>query len=69
MNAIVVAHDVFYRGNYHRREFQKSSFSQTIALPEAVDPDQVSAKLENGLLTVTLHPTKAMQSKTIPIAG
>jgi HSP20 family protein len=55
------------RNHYHRREVQQDSFTRTLALPQEVDPDKVTAKLENGLLKLTLHPTASIKHKTIPI--
>ncbi len=48
---------------------RQGSFTRTVALPQEVDPEQVAAKIENGMLKITLHPTKAIKSKTIPITG
>jgi HSP20 family protein len=53
--------------HFTHKEIRQGSFTRMIALPQEVDPEQVSAKLENGMLKVTLHPTKAIKSKTIPV--
>jgi HSP20 family protein len=55
--------------HFTRKEIRQASFTRMIALPQEVDPDQVSAKLENGMLKVKLHPTKAIKSKTIPVTA
>lgn len=39
-------------GKYLRREFTYSRFSQTLLLPDNVDKTKISAKQENGILTV-----------------
>ena len=57
------------KNQYHRREIQRGSFTRTVSLPQEVDPEQVAAKLENGMLKITLHPTKAIKSKNIPVTG
>lgn len=57
------------KNQYHRREIRQGSFSRMIALPQEVDPDQVTAKLEDGMLKITLRPTKAIKSKTIPVTA
>jgi len=57
------------KNQYHRREWRKGSFLRNVLLPQEIDPEQVSAKLENGMLTVSLRPTKVLKSKTIPIAS
>lgn len=40
--------------HYIRREFSYTKFQQTMILPEDVDFKGISAKMENGILTVTL---------------
>lgn len=57
------------QNQYHCREMRQGSFMRTVGLPQEVDPDQVAAKLENGMLRITLHPTKSIKSKTIPVTG
>ncbi len=37
-----------------RREFSYSKFEQTLILPDDVQKDQISAKVENGVLTIQL---------------
>jgi HSP20 family protein len=54
---------------YHRRELRQGSFSRTVVLPQEIDPDQVAAKLEDGILKITLRPMKAIKSKTIPVSS
>ena len=39
---------------YLRREFSYSKFEQTLILPDDVEKDQISAKVEHGVLTVEL---------------
>jgi HSP20 family protein len=39
---------------YLRREFAYSKYQQTLILPEDVDKTKIEAKVENGVLTVTL---------------
>lgn len=41
-------------GRYLRREFSYSKFQQTLVLPENVDKDKIQAKVENGVLTITI---------------
>ena len=42
------------RGRYLRREFSYTKFQQTLILPEDADADKIEAKVENGVLTVTI---------------
>ncbi|HTX59710.1 MAG TPA: Hsp20/alpha crystallin family protein [Verrucomicrobiae bacterium] len=52
-----------------RGKTEKRSFTRSFSLPDDIDGDAVSAKLENGLLTIalTLHP-KA-QPKRVAVTG
>ncbi|MCR5298443.1 MAG: Hsp20/alpha crystallin family protein [Paludibacteraceae bacterium] len=49
-------------GRYLRREFSASKFSQAFILPDEVDRENISAKVENGVLTVAL-PKKTEEQK------
>jgi HSP20 family protein len=53
--------------NYHRIERSYGSFQRVIDLPCEVDADKVKAKLENGVLTITLPKSEAVKPKQISI--
>ena len=40
---------------YLRREFSYSTFQQSMALPDDVDREQISASVTDGVLTIDLH--------------
>jgi HSP20 family protein len=42
------------QGRYHRREIFTGEFKRTLVLPEGLNAEEVSAKAENGLLSVTI---------------
>lgn len=48
---------------YLRREFAYSSYRQRYNLPEDVDKDGISARVENGILTVVMPKTKKEEAK------
>ncbi len=49
---------------YLRREYQQQSFSRTIGLPAPVVSDKATAKMANGILTVTLPKVEEEKPKT-----
>ncbi|MCK0123929.1 Hsp20/alpha crystallin family protein [Gelidibacter sp. F2691] len=50
--------------NYTRREFGYASFKRTFTLPDTIESDQISAKYEEGILTV--HLPKKEEAKEKP---
>lgn len=51
--------------SYLYRECYWGPFSRSIILPTEVDSKQIEAQLENGVLTITLHKSKAQE---IPVS-
>jgi len=54
---------------YHRRERGRGSFGRTFGLPFPVDPDQVGAKLLDGVLILTLQRPEQDKPKRIRISA
>jgi HSP20 family protein len=54
---------------FHRHERRAGSFTRTIQLPFAVDPDRVEAQLENGVLRLSLPRPEEEKPRRITIAG
>jgi len=56
--------------NYHFMERSYGSFQRSMRLPYSVNPDEVRADFENGVLTVSIPKSQQQQrSNKIPIKG
>lgn len=53
--------------DYYHREIRCGAFRRSILLPEGIDPDQVDAKYENGVLTLTIKRSAAAAPKKITV--
>ena len=54
-------------GNYRVNEFRSQSFERSFRLGEQVDPDKVVAKLEKGILNVSLGKKEIAKPKKVEI--
>ena len=54
---------------FHRVERRSGSYARSVWLPSPVDESQVEAKLENGVLKVTLPKTSSAQKRRIQVSG
>ena len=52
------------RFHYVRREFSYTNYEQTYILPDEVDKDAISAKVEDGILSIELPKIKREEGKT-----
>ena len=50
------------KGTYLRREFSYSRFQQSLLLPDNVEPEKISAKVEHGVMTIDI-PKKKVEEK------
>lgn len=50
-------------GRYLRREFSYSKFQQTMVLPDNVEKDRIEAKVENGVLNITIPKRTEEEAK------
>ena len=55
--------------SYHRREIESGSFSRAVALPIKVDSEHVGAKLNNGILTITLMKASELTPRQIKVTA
>ena len=49
------------KGHYVRREFSYTKFQQTMLLPDDTNREAINAKVENGVLTVTMPKVKKVE--------
>jgi HSP20 family protein len=52
---------------YHRREREAGKFSRIIGLPDDIDSEKLEAKLENGILTITIAKSEAAKPRKISV--
>lgn len=52
---------------YHRRERRTGRFMRTMSLPFAVDPDNVEADMQNGMLRLTLRRPESDKPRRIQV--
>ena len=50
--------------HYLRREFDSCNYEQALSLPEDVEKDKIGAKVENGVLHITLPRTAKAEKET-----
>ena len=50
--------------HYLRREFSYSNYEQNYVLPDDVVRDKISAKVEDGILTITMPKTEPKEKVT-----
>ncbi|MGZ4830814.1 MAG: Hsp20/alpha crystallin family protein [Candidatus Angelobacter sp.] len=55
------------KDNYHRIERRYGKFTRSFTLPASVDPQNVNATFENGVLDITLPKREAFKPKQITI--
>lgn len=63
----VISEEEAAKVTWHCREIGSGTFSERVLLPLPVDPEQVSAAVEHGILTVTMVKTTEARAKRIPV--
>jgi HSP20 family protein len=53
--------------SFHRREIQAGNFSRAITLPVRIDPDSVSARLQHGILTISLNKAEEAKPRQVKV--
>ena len=52
---------------YLRRELSRGSFSRRFSIPATIRPDDATAQFRDGLLTLTLPKTEAVEPKHVKV--
>jgi len=55
-------------GEYHRFERRYGSYERSFKFPGSLNPENISAKYENGILIITAKKPEESKSKEIPIS-
>ena len=55
------------KNEYHVREFSRQSFERSFRLSDQVDPEKVTARMDQGVLKVTLPKKEQKKKKKIEI--
>lgn len=55
------------KSDYRIREFSKQSFARSFRLSDQIDPEQVIAKMDQGILKITLPKKEQAKPKKIEI--
>jgi HSP20 family protein len=55
------------RVSYHRRERTDGSFNRTVTLPTEIDPERVTARCADGILTLTLPKAEDTKPRQIAV--
>lgn len=55
--------DKKHKGTYLRREFSYTQFQQSLLLPDNIEREKISAKVENGVMTIGI-PKKKIEDVT-----
>lgn len=54
--------DKQHKGTYLRREFSYTQFQQSLLLPDNIERDQISACVENGVMTIEIPKKKVAET-------
>jgi len=55
------------KGDYHRCEISRGSFSRMVSLPSEVDTDKAKAKFKHGVLKLTIPKLKKSKHKSVKV--
>jgi len=53
--------------SYHRREIETGSFSRALTMPIKVAPDSITARLQDGILVITMEKAADVKPRQITV--
>jgi len=53
--------------NFHMKEFHTRSFERSFTLGEGIDPENITAKLEHGILNIVLPKKEETKPKAVKV--
>ena len=53
--------------SYHRREIETGTFSRAVTIPIKVAPDTIAAKLQNGILVITMEKAADIKPRQVTV--
>lgn len=57
------------KSSYHRREIEMGSFSRSVTLPLKINPDTLAAKLQNGILAITMEKAASVKPRQVNVVS
>lgn len=57
--------DKKHKGTYLRREFSYTQFQQNLLLPDNVEREKISAKVENGVMSIDIPKKKETEASAV----
>lgn len=54
-----------HKGTYLRREFSYTQFQQNLLLPDNVEREKISAKVENGVMSIDIPKKKETEASAV----
>ena len=57
-NELIISLDKKRKGTYLRREFSYTQFQQSLLLPDNIEREKISARVENGVMTIDIPKKK-----------
>lgn len=61
------AREVHQDEKVYRQEIRRGKFARSLRLPEGIDESGIQARLDHGILTITLHKAEPVKPKRVEI--